>query len=103
MFNLTVMDRDLLVATFNCKKLKTSTDELNELCERAHNILHVQETWLLDTELQMLSSVHKDFYAKGLSAMDSSSTGNINRWALWWDWYTVEKILGNAVLHCGIG
>ena len=34
-----------------------------ELCDESDNVL-LQETWLLDTEVQLLNSLHKDFYAK---------------------------------------
>ena len=35
------------------------------------DILLLQETWLLDTEVCVLSNLHEHFYAKGLSAMNT--------------------------------
>jgi exonuclease III len=36
-------------------------------------VLLLQETWLLDIELHLLSEIHGDFYGQGISAMEASS------------------------------
>lgn len=63
---------DLVVTSYNCKNLKSSINELKEICMKT-DILLLQETWLLDSEAHLLNCLHKDFYAKGISAMDTSA------------------------------
>ena len=58
------------VTSFNCKNLKLSVEEIQSLCNRC-DVLLLQETWLLDFELSLLASIRKDFYGKGVSAIDS--------------------------------
>jgi hypothetical protein len=38
-----------------------------------YDIVFLQETWLLDFEVTMLSNVNNEFYAKGISSIDSSN------------------------------
>ena len=45
---------------------------MRQLCD-ANDIIFLQETWLTFEELSMLKSVHADFYADGVTAMDTSS------------------------------
>lgn len=61
----------LRIASFNCKNVKTSIDEIYDLCSN-NDIVLLQETWLLDTELSFLQSVHNDFFAKSISSVDTS-------------------------------
>ena len=58
------------ITTFNCKNLKLSLEEIQSLCNRC-DVIMLQETWLLDFELPLLASIHKDFYSKGVSAIDN--------------------------------
>ena len=58
--------------TFNCKNFKSSVDEIRELCQ-SHDLIFLQETWLLDSELTMLSQVDCDFSAQGVSTMDTNN------------------------------
>jgi len=58
------------LATFNCKNVKISVDEIRELCCQCDIIL-LQETWLTEQELPILSQISNDFYYKGVSAMDT--------------------------------
>src|SRR5208282_4022629 len=61
----------LRLCTFNCRSLKSSLDEIKQLCND-HDIIFIQEHWLLPFELDILSSVHSDFHGVGLSAVDTS-------------------------------
>ena len=76
--------------------MKSSIEEIQNLAD-ATDILLLQETWLVDFELSILSSLHKDFYGKGVSAVDSTCAligrphGGV---AILW-----RKALGN---HCRI-
>lgn len=62
---------NLRLCTFNCRSLKSSVNEVNRLCYD-HDVIFVQEHWLMPFELNMLSSVHTDFHGFGLSAVDTS-------------------------------
>ena len=62
---------NIKVATFNCKNLKSSINEVQELCTKCDVIL-LQETWLRECELGILSNVSDGFYGKGVSAIDDS-------------------------------
>ena len=61
------------LATFNCQNLKTSVNEIRELCLH-HDVIFLQETWLLETELHMLSLIDRNFHGKGVSSMDISDS-----------------------------
>jgi hypothetical protein len=61
----------LCVCSFNCCFVKSSTNDLISLCnDHDHDIIFLQEHWLLPYELSMLSCIHKDFYGYGMSAVD---------------------------------
>lgn len=66
------MEKKLVVSTFNCKNMKTSNAEILSLCKFSDVVL-LQETWLIDFELPYLNSISNDFYAKGISSVDSSA------------------------------
>ena len=66
------MEEFLRVSSFNCRNIKSSIDNVRQLCD-ANDIIFIQETWLTFEELPMLKSVHADFYADGVTAMDTSS------------------------------
>ncbi len=59
----------LHVSSFNCKHLKTSIDEIRELC-KASDVVLLQETWLLEHDLHLLNMISPDHYAKGISSVD---------------------------------
>ena len=61
---------NIKVTSFNCKNVKSSVTEIYELCENC-DILVLQETWLLDSEIQLLTNLHSDFYAKGISSVNT--------------------------------
>jgi len=62
---------NLSVCTFNCRSVKNSLDEVQELLN-SFDIVMLQEHWLLPTELCMLSELHSDFVATAHSAVDIS-------------------------------
>ena len=67
------MFTDLLtVSTFNCKNVKTSLAEVQQLCDKS-DIVFLQETWLTSQELHILTTIDSDFHARAYSAMDVSS------------------------------
>ena len=66
------MATTLNVCSFNCKNIKTSITELNDLCTN-HDFILLQETWLSRPELPMLSQIYNAFTGYGLSSMDEES------------------------------
>ena len=66
------MEEFLRVSSFNCRNIKSSIDNVRQLCD-TNDIIFLQETWLTFEELPMLKSLHADFYADGVTAMDTSS------------------------------
>jgi len=72
------MPNRLRVATFNCRSVKSSLQDVISLCE-SHDIVCIQEHWLLPHELSLLSSIHIDFYSVGSSAVDISSDVLVGR------------------------
>ena len=63
----------LVIASYNCKNLKSSVPEIQALCDTCDIVL-LQETWLTKSDLPLLSQLHPDFYAKGCSSMDTDNT-----------------------------
>ena len=66
------MATTLNVCSFNCKNIKTSVTELNDLCTN-HDFVLLQETWLSRPELPMLSQINSSFTGYGLSSIDEES------------------------------
>lgn len=62
----------LKIATYNCHSFKTSVNDIRQLCN-THDIILLQETWLLESELPLLGQVNTNFYYKGISSMDCNS------------------------------
>jgi exonuclease III len=63
---------NVTITSFNCKNLKSSADEVKELLMNC-DILLLQETWLFESESVLLGQLNKDFYYKGISAMDTEA------------------------------
>ena len=61
-----------LLDSIYCRNLKSSIDSVRQLCD-THDIIFLQETWLTNDELSLLKCLHADFYADGVSAMDTTS------------------------------
>ena len=68
----------LKICSYNCRSLKISMHDILQLCE-THDIVCLQEHWLLPNELDTLSQLHSDFYGFGYSAVDISSDILIGR------------------------
>ena len=66
------MATTLNVCSFNCKSIKTSVTELNDLCTN-HDFVLLQETWLSRPELPMLSQINSSFTGYGIYSMDEES------------------------------
>ena len=83
----------LTVSSFNCKNFKTSTDEIAILCN-SNDIILFQETWLLDSEANILAEFDNCFYSQGISSMDTCAKLHKGRpyggTAIFW-----KKTLGN--------
>ena len=68
----TTMTNVLRTSSYNCKNIKSSIDNVRQLCDVNDNIIvFLQETWLTHDQLYVLKSLHPDFYADGVSAMDT--------------------------------
>ena len=50
----------------------SSTVEIKDLCSN-HDIIFLQDTWLFEQELTLLSNIHPEFEGCGVSGMDSES------------------------------
>ena len=85
-----MVNKHLRVVSFNCKHVVSSIPEIRELCDKC-DIIALQETWLQEYDLQQLSLIDNRFYAKGISAMDSSA--GIMRWtSIWWISHIMEEV-----------
>ena len=69
---------DLRICSYNCRSIKNSMHDVLRLC-KSHDIICLQEHWLLPTELGFLSNIHKDFYGTGCSAVDITNDVLIGR------------------------
>lgn len=67
------MDSELhKFASFNCKNVKRSIDNIRDLCQCV-DVIALQETWLLSHEISYLNSISDDFNCTGTSAVDSTA------------------------------
>ena len=64
-------NNNVTLFSFNCRSVRSSVPEINELCEHCDFLL-VQEHWLLPNETNFLSNLHKEFLAVGHSSVDIS-------------------------------
>jgi len=62
----------LTLCSFNCRGVKSSIDEVRQLCHTG-DIIFLQEHWLLPEELTLLSDAHPDFLAVSNSAVDTTA------------------------------
>jgi len=65
------MDKGLKFASYNCYGFKSSCVAIKDLC-KTFDVICLQETWLFEHDLHMLSNLHPDFYGFGISGMDVS-------------------------------
>ena len=61
----------LRVSSFNCRSIKSSLQEVKELCSTSH-LVFLQEHWLLPSDPPILNDIHPDFLGTGYSAVDLS-------------------------------
>ena len=71
-------NNNLTITSYNCRNIKSSRDEILQLCE-VSDIVLLQETWLLDYDLSYLVTVHKEFYSKGISSVDTTGGLHLGR------------------------
>ena len=68
----TIMD-SLTICTFNCEGFSRSCHYMSTYLNNTKcDILCLQETWLLDTNIDKLSQIHDDYLAVGKSGIDAS-------------------------------
>ena len=60
------------VCSFNCRSFKNSLPSVHKLCSE-HDIVLLQEHWLIPNDLHMLNTAHADFLSFGQSAVDLTS------------------------------
>ena len=65
------MTAKLRICTFNCRSVKSSISEVKRLCNR-HDVVLLQEHWLLPHDISSLNDIHSEFLSVGLSAVDTS-------------------------------
>jgi len=78
----------LRLSTFNCRSVKSSVDEVKQLCDIS-SLVMLQEHWLLPHEMTMLSVIHPEFLAVAKSSADVSS-----------DILRGRPYGGTAILYC---
>jgi exonuclease III len=61
------------LSSFNCKNVRTSVDEIRELCNTCDVIL-LQETWLTSQDLPYLNTLDERCYSMGVSAMSTEDS-----------------------------
>ena len=81
----------LNICTYNCKNIKTSVGEVQELCKVA-DIVFLQETWLSETDLPLLNVLSPDHYALGTSRMDQSNLFLLAGPMVAWQFYGVNLL-----------
>ena len=57
------------IASYNCRSIRNSLQDVIQLYGN-HDIICLQEHWLLPCDLHMLQTVHKDFNSIGYSSVD---------------------------------
>ena len=57
--------------SYNCRSVKNSVKDINELCKN-HDVVILQETWLLPHDIAFLNAINHDFLSFGISAVDTS-------------------------------
>ena len=69
---------NLRLCSFNCRSVKNCIPEIVKLCN-SHDVVLIQEHWLLPDELVLLNNLHVDFHSHALSAVDPSKEVLIGR------------------------
>ena len=58
--------------TYNCQELKSSIHNIQALCS-SYDLIFIQESWLFQFELSLLSQIDSEFEGFGKSAIDATS------------------------------
>ena len=61
-----------LITTYNCQGLKSSIHDIQALCS-SYDLIFIQESWLFQFELSLLSQIDSEFEGFGKSAIDDTS------------------------------
>ena len=62
---------NLIVCSLNCEGINRSKDFINNfLTDNACDILCLQETWTIDSNINILGNIHNDFLFTGISGVD---------------------------------
>ena len=68
------MEKDFKIMSFNCEGIKRTCDYVRHvLNDTSCDILCLQEIWLLDSTIDYLNNIHKDYIYVGISGMDSNA------------------------------
>ena len=60
------------VITYNCQGIKSSIHDIQVLCS-SYDSIFIQESWLFQFELPLLSKIYCEFEGFGISAIDDST------------------------------
>ena len=60
----------LKIVKYNCRGIKSSKPVLGKICE-SNDIILPEETMLCSHNLDMIHTIHPDFYAGGCSSVNS--------------------------------
>ena len=65
------MDNTLKII-YNCEGIRRTSDYLSQLVKlHLHDIVCLQETWLLDSTLCYLNTINDDYICTGIAGVDS--------------------------------
>jgi len=74
----TMTHNQLGICSYNCHGVKSSLDEIRELCQ-FNDFIFNQEHWLLPFDLGILNNIHSSFLSTGKSAVDISTNVLVGR------------------------
>ena len=60
------------IITYNCYNIKSSIQDICDLCN-SNDLIFLQEIWLFQHELSLLSNISSEFEGFGTTAMDTSN------------------------------
>ena len=82
---------NLTIGSFNCRSVKSSFDEVRNLCQYCDYVF-LQQHWLLPRELNILFSIHPDFFGNRL--LLCLYLCQCSYWqTIWWHWHIVQKVI----------
>ena len=66
------MDNTFKIITYNCEGIKRTSDYLSQVVKsHSHDIVCLQETWLLDSTLCYLNTINDDYICTCIAGVDS--------------------------------